>query len=75
MDSEKANTTSSEMWERLGRQFEEAISDMVNSDPEGAIQYAICAEACFWQSTGEADCHGIKEAFKVFKTEPPKEDA
>jgi hypothetical protein len=65
METEKANLASSQMWEKLATQLAEAVPDFVTGgDPLKAIQYGICAEACFWQSTGEADAFGIKECLE-----------
>ncbi len=50
------------MWQQLGEQIMSAIPGIVIADePEKAIRWATCAEACFWKSTGDADTHDVKD--------------
>lgn len=63
MTNDECVTASGEMWERFGRQLSDAIPDLVIGDQvHKAMQYALCADVCFWQSTGEADSFNFKEA-------------
>lgn len=50
------------MWGALGQQIADAIPDMViGGDPQKAILWATCAEACFWKATGESESHDVKD--------------
>lgn len=61
-DSGQSGLRSSAMWLRLAEQIEGAIPDMVIAgDVKQAIQWACCAEACFWKATGESDAHDVKD--------------
>lgn len=62
-DSMKAGEKVSNMWLALAEQIAAAIPDIVISadDPGKAIRWATCAEACFWQATGDADTHDVKD--------------
>lgn len=62
-DSDKAASRISTMWLALGDQIAGAIPDIIINDstPTRALQWAACAEACFWKATGEADTHDIKD--------------
>jgi len=66
IESGQAGEKTSEMWQRLAEQFEAAIPDhVIAGDPLRAIQWACCAEACFWKATGEADTHDIKDVLPL----------
>lgn len=61
-DSFKAGERVSNMWLALADQISGAIPDIVIADnPAKAIQWACCAEACFWKATGESDAHDVKD--------------
>jgi hypothetical protein len=62
-DTDAAAAATSKMWRELGDLIAKGLSANVMdlSDPEMAIRWASCAEACFWQATGEGDPQGIKE--------------
>lgn len=61
IDANKACEKIGAMWLRLGDQISAAIPDIVIADePEKAIRWARCAEACFWQATGEAESNDVK---------------
>lgn len=60
-DSMKASERISGMWLALAEQISGAVPDIVIADdPQKAIQWACCAEACFWKATGEASAHDVK---------------
>lgn len=62
MDTIAASEKISAMWLALAEQIAGAIPDLViGSNPTEAIRWATCAEACFWQATGEADTHDVKD--------------
>lgn len=62
METGEAGEKTSAMWLRLAEQIAEAIPDLViGGEPVKAIQWATCAEACFWKATGEADAHDVKD--------------
>lgn len=62
MESGQAGERTSAMWLKLAEQIEAAIPDhVIANDPQRAIQWACCAEACFWKATGEADTHDVKD--------------
>lgn len=65
MDTNDAVKASTEMWESFAKQLAEAIPHLVSSGAvHQALQFAVCAEACFFQATGECDSFGVKEAFE-----------
>jgi hypothetical protein len=69
IDTAVANERIGAMWLRLAEQIETAIPDIViDNRPEDAMQWARCAEACFWQATGEAESHDVKDVLPS----PPK---
>lgn len=57
--AEKTNV----MWSNLGAWIAKEIPNIVEADdPVKAILWATCAEACFWQATGECDSFNVKDA-------------
>lgn len=62
-DSMKAGERVADMWMALGEQIAAAIPDIVINDstPARAIRWATCAEACFWQASGEAAAHDVND--------------
>jgi hypothetical protein len=61
-DSSQSGERVSAMWLKLAEQLEASIPDhVIAGDPVRAIEWACCAEACFWKATGEADTHDIKD--------------
>lgn len=61
-DSNKAVERVEALWLALAEQIAAAVPDRVDRfGPVEAIRWATCAEACFWQATGEADSHDIKD--------------
>ena len=74
MDSADVLEKVNAMWLALGEQLAAAVPDIViDSKPTLAIRWAVCAEACFWKATGEADTHDIKDVLPLF--ESPQENA
>lgn len=72
MTNDESVTASSQMWEKLGHQLANAVPDFVIADnPQRALQYAMCADICFWQSTGEADSFGFKEIMAILQPLTP----
>jgi len=70
MDSGDAGERCGKMWLALGEQIASAIPNMViGGEPETAIRWATCAEACFWKATGECDTHDVKDVL------PPRPDS
>lgn len=62
MDTGAACERIGSMWLRLAEQIEGALPDIIiEGKPEMAIRWGRCAEACFWQATGEADANDIKD--------------
>lgn len=61
LDAMAAGELVGNMWKQLGEQIMSAIPGIVKDDPEKAIRYATCAEACFWKATGDADTHDVKD--------------
>lgn len=62
IDSAAAADRCRAMWLALGEQIAAGIPDIViGDDPEKAIRWATCAEACFWKATGEFDTHDVKD--------------
>ena len=73
--SEQSGEKISAMWLRLAEQFETAVPDhVIANDPLRAIQWACCAEACFWKATGEADAHDIKDVLQFAPPNRPTAD-
>lgn len=65
MDTVEAGDKTSAMWQALGEQIAAAIPDIViASNPEIAVRWATCAEACFWKATGEAMAHDVNDILK-----------
>ncbi len=61
-DSIWAAAKTNAMWSNLGQLIADAIPDMVTGgDPQKAVLWATCAEACFWKATGECDAHDVKD--------------
>jgi hypothetical protein len=57
------------MWLGLARQLADAVPDIVIADdPEKAIRWATCAEACFWKATGDSDTHDVKDVLAAAPT-------
>ncbi len=70
MDSSEAGERVSAMWQKLAEQIESQLADTAASDPPLAIEWACCAEACFWKSTGDADTHDVKDVAFADKQTP-----
>lgn len=66
-DSDKAAQRTSRLWAMLGEQLAEAA--LTRSNPQDAVRWACCAEACFWKATGEADTHDVKDVLAFTSTE------
>jgi hypothetical protein len=65
-DSDKAAAATTKMWRELGEQIATAVPDIViGGEPVKAVQWATCAEACFWKATGECDTHDVKDVLGV----------
>ena len=65
MNTDQAIARTCKMWLRLGNQLAKGAPDLVERGYHlQAIQWAICAEACFWQATGEADSFNLKDAIQ-----------
>lgn len=60
-DSATAGLKTHEMWLALAKQIADAVPNIAVEDPVKAIQWATCAEACFWKATGECDTHDVKD--------------
>lgn len=62
-DSDAACNKIRNVWLGLGDQIAAAIPDMLISggDPVNAVRWATCAEACFWQATGEGNSYDVKD--------------
>lgn len=74
-DSMRAVDRCSKMWFALGEQISSAIPDIVLGDqPEKAIRWATCAEACFWKATGECDTHDVKDVLATVRPEGSRSD-
>ncbi len=62
-----------DMWAALGQQIADAIPDIViGGEPQKAIAWAACAEACFWKATGDADTHDVKDILGGKLTQTPE---
>lgn len=58
----------SRMWLGLAEQLAAAVPDIVISgDPVKAIHWAACAEACFWQATGEGDAKSVTDLLRTYQ--------
>lgn len=66
MTQEEQVAASQEMWGKLARQLADAIPDLVIADRPGrALQYALCADNCFWHATGEGDVPTMLDTIKL----------
>ena len=66
IDTNDACAKIGSMWESLGEQIAAAIPDIViEGKPQDAIRWAQCAEACFWQATGESTAHDVNDVIAV----------
>jgi hypothetical protein len=76
MESIQAAERINEMWERLGTQFADSVPDhVIAGDAAKAIKAALCAEACFWKSTGEADTHDVKDVLPILAVSDAEREA
>jgi len=64
-DSMKAGERVSDMWLKLAEFIAGNVHVIAPDDPQKAIRYACCAEACYWKATGEADSHDVKDALAL----------
>ena len=64
MDSADAGLRINRMWEKIARSFERTALELAKSDcsldRSKALAFGRAAEACYWQATGEEDCHSLK---------------
>jgi len=61
-DSNAAAERIGKMWLSLAETIESALPSVLTEDgPEATIQYGRCAEACFWQATGESSSNDLKD--------------
>lgn len=61
-DTITASERTNAMWDALGDAIESQVQEFVAAgNPQEAIRWATCAEACFWKATGEADTHDVKD--------------
>jgi len=75
MDAVEAGELVGNMWKQLGEQIMGAIPDIVIvGEPEKAIRWATCAEACFWKSTGDADTHDVKDVLRAHSPQASEGD-
>lgn len=69
MTLEESGARAAAMWERLASSIEECAHSMViEGDVERAVRWAMFADACFYQSTGEGPAQAVTEL--VGKSEP-----
>jgi hypothetical protein len=65
MEANRAFRRSRYMWAKLGRLFEQTAYARAENgsslDRLPALDFAKTAEACFWQSTGDADAIDLKD--------------
>ena len=62
LDYESIPVIVGNMWAKLAETIAEGIPDaFINDGPETAIRLARCAEACYWQSMGDADSMSIND--------------
>lgn len=61
-DSDNAATVTNRMWLRLGRSLDKVASKEAEAGHTStAIRAARCAEACYWQATGEGTAVDLKD--------------
>jgi hypothetical protein len=54
-----------DMWLSLGAQIADCATDaVVEGRITKAVRWAVAAEACFWQATGESESFSIKDVLK-----------
>lgn len=71
-DSNNACNRISAMWLALAEQIAGSVPDILiaDADPARAVRWATCAEACFWQATGESASHDVKDIAPLPAPEP-----
>lgn len=60
---ERQSRRTQRMWWKLGTLCEDIALDVICLDdtPDRAVLYAQCAEACYFQATGEGDYKPLRE--------------
>jgi len=61
LTTEDSRSLTAELWKTLGDHFAEMAREVCVDDAAKAMRLAACAEACFWQATGEGDCWNVKD--------------
>ena len=68
MESEAVAKRTARMWAKIGRALEARAYERAESgnlvDCKVAAQIGEIADACFWQSTGDAEGYFLKEVLK-----------
>lgn len=61
-NSDKAAAASGRLWLKLARTLDKlALEKAAGGYIDKAIKAARCADACYWQATGEGDAITLKE--------------